>query len=318
MIEISTESLFGWETHFFQWGDLRIGLSPAIGGRITSIQKGGVELLFLQEKHLGETFQFDRGFPISRTKREMGFRLWGGDKTWVAPQSDWIEAIPPLELDAAPYQFTALSNGGEMKSPVCQETGIQILRKIQLIDERTVLLEQTFTNHSDHPCHRGIWDVTQFNRPGDVILPVKKQEVRGYPSEGKSVELLDDYVFADEKDTSRIPCREPIHFKFGTVSEKGSVLALFGPFQDEKILHGRSFPVEKNGSYLHKSNIEVYNSPEYGYLELEVHAPAKKIQPGESQSHTQLWTFDRIGKEEWENSRKYFQMLFENADGSTY
>ena len=34
---------------------------------------------------------------------QLGFVLWGGDKTWLAPQDRWTDGDPFLDLDSGAY-----------------------------------------------------------------------------------------------------------------------------------------------------------------------------------------------------------------------
>ncbi|MGA8163440.1 MAG: hypothetical protein WB791_00255 [Waddliaceae bacterium] len=100
-------------------------------------------MLFVQKEHVGETFSFDHVTDLRAEKRRLSFRLWGGDKTWVSPQSAWREAIPPLELDAGAHDAKSEGASIVMQSPRCRETGLRIIRRVTLLDEGKVLLDQT-------------------------------------------------------------------------------------------------------------------------------------------------------------------------------
>jgi hypothetical protein len=60
-------------------------------------------------------------------KQELGFKLWGGNKTWLAPQDRWTAGLPFFDLDSGAYQVTveaASPTTVHMQSPICRETGI--------------------------------------------------------------------------------------------------------------------------------------------------------------------------------------------------
>jgi hypothetical protein len=179
-IIFNEENIYGWNGYRLEIGDISLGITPQIGGRIISLTYRGEELLFVQEEHKGEVFDFSRVQDLVREKERLGFRVWGGDKTWVAPQSAWWSKIPPLELDAGQYSAHVIDNGLEMVSPVCRETGLQIIRQVELHEDQSIVLIETIRNTTDYIIERGIWNVTQVLRPFDVYLPAKKENIRAY------------------------------------------------------------------------------------------------------------------------------------------
>ena len=83
-------------------------------------------------------------------------------------------------------------------------------------------------------------------------------------------------------------CRRPQHFKFGARTPRGAVVAL-RPLADRAIAVARRFAIDADAPYAHDATVEVYNSPEYEYIEVEVHAPLRELRPGERQTHRQAW-----------------------------
>ncbi len=288
---VKATKLHGWDALRIVVGDLSMTLVPDIGGRMLSLRFRDTELLFVQDAHKGECFDFEfsNEKEVRKTKRELGFRLWGGDKTWIAPQSEWLEAIPPLDLDAGRYRAEVLGNRVVMHSSVCRETGLRVTRAFEPTETGGIVLDQSIVNESDRPVRRGIWNVTQFLRPFDVLLPAAKADIRAYPEEGDSVRLHGELV-TEADGWTRVPCREPLHFKYGGLVRRGVLLA-WRPFQGGRLVHARRFPIDPDAPYRHGAMAEVYNSPDYDYLEVEVHAPARTLVPGELQTHRQIWDF---------------------------
>lgn len=158
------QKIYGWEGFELSSGDLKVGLTPSIGGRIMSLVYKGQELLFIDPKHYGETFDPTYWQDLNQAKKELGFRVWGGDKTWIAPQSKWLSGIPPLDLDAAPYTIKFQNETAVMTSPICRETGLQIIRCVDVRDAQVYLTEELH-NKGSKPLERGLWNVTQIKRP---------------------------------------------------------------------------------------------------------------------------------------------------------
>ncbi len=291
----------GWEAYEMRSGPLSLSLVPALGGRIMSLQFHGEEFFFVQEEHAGELFDFSRNLQeLDRAKRAMGFRVWGGDKTWVAPQKAWRKAIPPLTLDAGRYEivFQAQEKKVQMQSALDPETGLQILRELRFLSERELELKQSFYNGSNSKKKWGIWNVSQILRNIYVHVPVEAKELRPYPEEGDSEKLHKLVIKPSQHAWSRIQCEDALHFKYGARVPIGH-LAIFKSSKKRSafLVMERFFSVEPEAPYAHDAIVEVYNSPSMNYAEVEVHAPIHEIAPGQTISHSQRWRFSRVTKE---------------------
>jgi hypothetical protein len=98
----------------------------------------GHDVAFTQPERHGQTENLTVPFDVHAKKRLLGFPLWGGDKTWLAPQSRWTEGVPFLDLDSGSYETVAEQDGSQrvtvrMISPICRETGMQITRTLARI-----------------------------------------------------------------------------------------------------------------------------------------------------------------------------------------
>ena len=286
-LRIEESVFYGWNGYRLACGPLAIGVVPDLGGRIISLAHETTELLFVQQAHLGEVFDLAGTNDLRALKRSLGFRLWGGDKTWIAPQSSWWEGIPPLDLDAGRYRVRVDGDTLSMESPTCRETSVRLTRRITLRPGGILILDQEIENAGAGEISRGIWDVTQCLRAMDVYLPSPPSDVRPYPEEGDSV-ALKDRLLREEGGWTRVPCRHPQHFKFGARTPRGAVVAV-RLLADRAIAVARRFAIEADAPYAHDAIVEVYNSPDYDYLEIEVHAPFRTLRPGERQTHRQAW-----------------------------
>lgn len=259
---------------------------PELGGRIISLKYNHHELLFVQHEHVHERFVPDQLADFKQKKSELGFRLWGGDKTWVSPQADWVMGIPPLDLDAAPYDAHETAEGLIMQSPICRETGLQIHREIRMLENNALDLIETVINHNDFPVKRSVWNVTQLLRPARVEFQCDYQQVKAFDNEGESVSLKEQIV-QQKGSQILIDCHQPLHFKFGAVPLKGELVT----YCDKGIIFSRSFDVDSGAEFAHGCALEVFNSADYDYLEVEVHAPLLTLEPQASISLQQHWSF---------------------------
>ena len=291
MASFKAVSYKGWQAYQCTAGQISAIMAPAIGGRILSLTFNNHELLYTQAKHHGEVFDFKHQ-DLNEEKRRLGFRVWGGDKTWVAPQEKWRLGIPPLELDAGQYTHQGFDNGIIMISPVCRETGLQIERRIQLFPDNRITLKEVLTNKSSKVVYAGIWNVTQIIRPCTIIIPAQANTIRSYHYHDKTLPPVKDLPVEDGQ--VRINCDAPAVFKYGGMPLKGEC-AIEISFNDKRIMWQRLFNVDHQASYAHHSAVEVFNSHEENYAEAEIHSPALHLQPGQSIDLEQTWLFTLLG-----------------------
>jgi hypothetical protein len=288
-MNISSAVVCGWPGFVMTKGDITLGLVPDLGGRIMSLQFRGQELFYAQVERKGGLPLLPQGeIPdLAAFKRSFGFQFFGGDKTWVAPESAWLEKIPPLDLDAGRYAFEQKKDGCVMTSPVCRETGLQIVRQVGFLEGGDIGLIETLRNKTDRPVTRGIWNVTQVARPFDVFIPAEMKAIRSYHYDDAG--LPDPGLIPFEKDGwVVIPCRNDLCFKFGGLIREGRV-AVIKETPQGMVIFARVFDIAQGKPYAHNSMLEVYNSSRYPYGEVEIHAPLTIIAPGGEVSLTQMW-----------------------------
>lgn len=299
-VQMMKADIYGWDGYRLSVGDVSLGIVPQVGGRIMSLICHGQELFFVQDQYKGAVCRFEDVKDLQQEKQRLGFRYWGGDKTWVAPQESWLGQTPPLELDAGPYQIKPKSNGVELTSLPCRETGLQIIRDISFRDDQTIVLNQIFRNISSTVVTWGIWNVTQLLRPFAVYLPAKKEQIRVY----RGTDLIEDvgHKMSINDDWVKVNCDDNTCFKVGGMIDQGEIVALRHVYTNNQSKQGqtialvRSFDIASNAAYAHDAMAEVYNSAQYNYLEVEVHAPIQALKPDEECSHSQIWKVAKIDK----------------------
>jgi hypothetical protein len=283
---LQPKNIYGWTGFELTSGDLTVGLTPSIGGRIMSLTYLGHELLYVDSNHAGETFNHLLWNDLAQTKKELGFRVWGGDKTWIAPQSSWLLGSPPLDLDAAPYSLSEEGDEVVMTSPICRETGLQVIRRIKLDKDKLHLTEELH-NRSTKAVQKGIWNVTQVKRPCWFEIPTQPGAFRSYHHEDQTLPpFIDDLTPKEGK--LKVDCSLGNLFKIGGMPSKG-VLKIYLSIGDSAICWEKKFSYEPTAKYAHKSAVEVFNSSSYAYAEIEIHAPFKVLQPNEFAMLEQTW-----------------------------
>lgn len=294
-VMISPKNYHGWDGYCLSNGEIEIGVTPNIGGRIISLRYREEELLYVDQNRLGEIFELGKIEDLSTFKKAFGFRLWGGDKTWVAPEQNWIVGIPPLHLDAGQYAACVDGQSITMTSPVDQETGLQMIRKIALQSNGEITLTQQFTNQSHKTISCGIWDVTQLLRPFRIYFPARGDQVKPDTRFAASLENQHELLNSVMGNWVEIRCETPLQFKYSCDITQGVVVALKEQV-DHLIAMVRYFDISPEKKYPQGGMVEVYNSGDYPYLELEVLSPLADLNEHDQIAHQQTWLLKHFPK----------------------
>ncbi|WP_049577448.1 DUF4380 domain-containing protein [Streptomyces sp. SBT349] len=163
-------------------GYLRLGVVPALGGRLLSMRAGGREALWRNPALLRDDLHPVDGHVPAPVAGTMGdWRNYGGDKTWPAPQgwdspAQWAGPPDPV-LDSGPYAWTVdrspdaasitLTSGDDPR------TGLRLTRRITLPRRSGgVEMELTATNTGTRTVEWALWNITQLPGGGEVRVEV--------------------------------------------------------------------------------------------------------------------------------------------------
>jgi hypothetical protein len=222
----------------------------------------------------------------------MGFPLWGGDKTWLAPQTRWTDGVPFLDLDSGAYDLTVERDGPDaavvrMTSQVCRETGIQITRTVTVSSgSQDWIVTHQLINRSSSEVQWGVWDVNMVLKPGKVYLPSNADSpypdgVKTFDEEGESIQVRGKAV-GKLGNLAVIHCADTKAFKFGVDAQEGWMLAILNVAGLGLVGYRKQVQVYRDKPYGHGCIAEVYNSDRYSYFEMEIHGPVVSLRPGES------------------------------------
>ncbi len=263
-----------------------------MGGRIIAL-KWKEQDLFFNHSNLGvegETDQ-DEKSEIPTKKKKMGFPLWGGENTCLAPKKNWKKGIHFMELDREPYDMVVESSGPEiakvvMESPVCSQTGIRITRVVEV----SAGVQEWVVTHQIENCSMkerrwGLWGICMVSRPGKVYFPRWKRSpyplgIKTFDEEGESIDIRNKVVNTMGK-LGVIDCDEEKAFKFGVDAQEGWVLAVMEVAGLGLVGYRKQFPVFPDRFYGHGCMAEVYNSASNSYFALGIHGPLVSLMPGE-------------------------------------
>ncbi|GAB3140640.1 DUF4380 domain-containing protein [Amycolatopsis stemonae] len=158
-------------------GDLRLGLVPELGGRLLSVSRRGVELLWRNADLLADDL---RGEYAPNSGRMGDWVNYGGDKTWPAPQGwsgprEWAGPPDPV-LDSGPYTAVVDGDTVTMTSAPDPRTGLRLTRAITILDDG-YRLDLRASNTARHPVRWALWNVTQLPGGGTVTAGLARPDV---------------------------------------------------------------------------------------------------------------------------------------------
>lgn len=302
-IQINQGNYKGWDAYWIVHGSLTLILVPQVGGRIMGMQWHGQELAFINADLEGHVKHIATAQNVLACKRDLGFLLWGGDKTWLAPQEAWSDELPFLDLDSGAYKIEIERPNPDgatlrMTSPICRETGVQISRTVNVkAGEAGWTVLHRLHNRSDREVRWAPWDVSMVRRPARVYLPRRQDSryrngVKTFDNEGESTTVR-DAVVSDLGDLAAIRCVEPRKFKFGVDADLGSILAIVDVEDFGLVGYRKNVPTFHSQLYGHGCVAEVFNSSDYPYFEMELHGPVVNLKPaGNFELREQAILFD--------------------------
>jgi len=263
-----------WETEVLKYDDIELILVPGIGGRLMDVKYKGVSLLFQNPDLLSHQPDLTRLNELPTRATHLSFPLWGGEKTWIAPDADWPGGAPQSVLDSGQYAFQRHQPlCASMLSAVCSQSKLQINRIIKLRDSFNWTIRHQITNKGLNPRLTGIWSVMMTQSPASYFCRPVAGEIPkivfGDPEEAYS---CDDGV-------GRINCDARREFKLGIHPASGITAARIHTSIGVLWLINRGRIVEQSEHYAHGHALEFYNSGHYDYGELEWHSPAVNLQP---------------------------------------
>ena len=172
---LTQENFKGWHAYALRQGHLALHIVPQVGGRLMGITFNGFELCFVHPQLQGRTFDGSEQ-AWSTLCTDWPFPLWGGGKTWIAPESDWPDAAPHRDLDSRAWEVvetwcTDAEMGIALSSPICTRSKLQLGRRLSLSSQGPQwTVEHVLTNHGTTPVRCGIWDVLMLCQPGGVSI----------------------------------------------------------------------------------------------------------------------------------------------------
>ena len=253
--------------------ELEMVFLPGIGGRLWDVVFYGQSLLFQNPDLNGIAFANTDLADLPTRSPQFGFPLWGGEKTWIAPDALWHKGSPFPALDSGPYQVASQSDVHvEFASTICPISQLSVTRRITLTSSTTWRIAHAVTNHGDASRATGIWSVMMINTPASIGIAVDRPEVIPIFGEaGTQVTRTETGVVAK--------CAAPQEFKVGLRNPDGQTFIKFG--KSGPLLTCTTPPLMPDVEFAHGHPVEVFNSGDYPYCEAEWHSSSHDLKPGQ-------------------------------------
>lgn len=286
----------GWSAWLLEQGPLKLHIVPQVGGRLMGISVDDVQLAYINPALAGKVPDFAPARWAALCV-DWDFPLWGGGKTWIAPETRWPQGKPHKELDSGDWQVTQTwlddtSMGIEMQSPIDSISGLQLTRRITLpAGGSTWRIDHAMVNMGEQTLHCGLWDVLMILRAATVSVPrpaSSKHEREGIhlmPDKGPVADLWAHGVLLPADRRTEVVCDEALQFKVGFDSDNGEIWADIS-LPEGNFCYQRNSVIPAHASWAHGHPLEVFNAAHAPYLEIETHAPLAHLNPGERADYT--------------------------------
>jgi hypothetical protein len=233
-----------------------------------------------------------------------GWKNYGGDKTWPAPQIFWEGMSgqgwpPPAAWDGLPHRAGVKDGKLWMVGPVQKPLGVRAVRQFWFEANGDFVVEQAGDKVEGAPVYMSLWSVVQIPHPDAIFLPINPDspyknnfhwiyppKVQGIDTLAVTPHLLRVLPSAGTSDNN---------FKIGTDAPVSAAVA---------VKDGVAFVVRSNkpggeypdGALTAGFPVELWNSgaAHEKYNELELLSPLRLYKKGNRWRHTIRWSLHAL------------------------
>lgn len=272
--EIRTTQRWGkvlwlWDTH------AEVGVALEFGIRVVHLSCPGMEnLYYVQPADLSDNFT-----------TEKGWRLQGGHRMWLAPESD--QSYCP---DNDPISYTL--EGNSVLVTQDPDPWLQLRKRLRITFENgTVRLDHSIENLSDETRTGASWGVNTLDGGGEAEICFAGE--RGYnPKRVISLwgltNLHDPRLHFTSDRLKATHLQVPEYLKIGLYANPGKAI-LRNKGQQLTI----TFDTQPLECYMDNGcNFELYMCTKF--MELETLGVRTEMQPGGTASHTEVWQLSKL------------------------
>ncbi len=272
------------------------------GRRAYKLTDGKTEAVVVPE--IGRIMRFGKvGGPnllwnLTGSPAKEGWKNYGGDKTWLAPQSSWkafhgSDNWPPdSAFDGKAHQAEVLSGGKVRLTSPLSPTGIRLTRTMYFADNGDFVIEQMARKERGAPLRASIWSITQ-TVPGEaVFLPTSsKSTYPGHYHPFGKVGIAQKVALVKPNLLRIIPAGEGGGAKFGVDAPVSSIASIRdGVAFVQKSPKPRGIYPDAEGGAGFPVEIFVLGDPNSFYVEMELLGPLKTFAVGGKSTHTVRWS----------------------------
>lgn len=266
-------------------GQLHLDVLPGVGGRLWDIRIGNESLLFQNPDLAGIEPDLKGLSNLPTRSPQFAFPLWGGEKTWIAPDRAWRGGAPYPVLDTGAYSvLSSDARSVRMQSRICPVSGLQVERRITLDTRNSWTIRHSIKNFGPDPRLAGIWPVMMLRQPAAIGLETGRGSTAAPVFGDASGCIAHSGAFILTE------CSRPQEFKVAMRNRSGRVLVRFDFAASPLWLTCTTVPWLAHADYAHGLDFEVFNSGDYPYCEAEWHSPARAMAPEESLAFEQNFT----------------------------
>jgi hypothetical protein len=269
---METENFLGLECFPLENDTLKLLVTRSVGPRILSFGFKDGENLF------AEILQAVIEVPGSDA-----FHFYGGHRLWHAPEEPRRTYLP----DDSPLDIVPSENGLTATQTEAQ-TGLQKTLEIRLSgDSAQVVIMHRLTNHGLWPVTCAPWAITQLKTGGTALLPQTRQDTGVLPNRSLVLWPYTDMVNPNIRWGSNyvlLDAELDSPFKVGFPNPRGWLAYWWNG-----MLFVKRADYNSQAEYFDfGSSSECYC--DHRFIELETLAPIHTISPGETASHTEIWS----------------------------
>jgi len=283
--------------HHLDNGTVRATVTDAIGGRLLAFSLVGKPNFLLVDERAG-----DPAAAVDHTSGNVGYL---GHEVWIGPQSAWWQHQdrnparaaakapwpPDPYLSLARYAIKARSATAiDLESPASPVNGVQLRKHYALVEGQpnSLILQAQASNRRSTGVAWDLWFNTRVRPDTRVYLPVAaREDVRLEPAGALAYTLTDGVLSLD------MPAP-------GQGAQKGKLFAQPAAGWMVGFHGGQAFVVQfahqpRAAIHPEQGQVELYHdidlaTPGKGLLEMEVHAPYRRLAPGASMRAAERWT----------------------------
>jgi hypothetical protein len=246
--------------HVLAWGDVRVEIDAATGGRVTALCLGGRNLLSEAAADAGNY----------------------GSTFWPSPQSAW--GWPPVaEIDHGPYRADVEPTAVTMRSALSPVLGVVVEKRFAADAGRgAVTFDFAIHNRGEAPLQLAAWQITRVPPGGLSLFPT------GTGSFPPSNLLVRDTMGVTWYAYDAAAVTD--HQKLFADGREGWLAHIEG----DAVLVKTFAIVPRAAQAPGEAQIEIYANPSLAYVEIEAQGPYETIAPGAALSWRVVWLVRRL------------------------